>query len=296
MRFDIRLGNGLIVPMVSTFQDAGEKLQESINEDQNGSVFGNVWNLATAFVLAGIDWPGWISWHAALRKKYIGRLIGQPQYRDAIWSSEAERKKIMWDRFNTSMSLARTGYLPEGVYHPQFLEGTPAKPSLLRKAAASSDLSNEALTEWFLCSYASQQVSRGANPSFGSSSWQLLRRSGLILSGQDVPIQAILRDMSMSELRRTQEVLGMRAERSLAMSAARILELALDKERAVRNAIARATSCRKFSMIQPPAGVPWDDFQSWRQQIKGMARTITDLFSGVLRPFSMDGTHLTSLS
>tara|TARA_R110002049_G_C9079447_1_gene555492 strand:+ start:303 stop:1196 length:894 start_codon:yes stop_codon:yes gene_type:complete len=283
--FRLNIGNEKEIVMQSGCHYARDRLAEAIEEDRAGAVFGNTWKLATAFALSGADWAAWSVYHTKLRSKY-NDLIRGPEYRDSFWETDRERKAIMWNRIETAQSCARYTYIPESIGLPQFIEGPPVKAQWIRKFLDRRSLPRDVEVEWFLRSYDSQQITIGPNLEFAPSTWQLMINAGLVAKNGDIPPKMAAKALSMKDLRQLLDACGIAPEKSIAAACNAFSDYGQSDPKAAIERLRAQIGNRDIYMLKPPTGIAWQDFQSWRQQLRGIATAVTDIYVGDLRAIS----------
>lgn len=279
----VRLSDSVSITISGPFDDAVARLQSVVDVDHSGPTFGHTWKLAWGIVWAGIIWPGWERYHDRLRHDYLTKLGDMPQYRDAVYGSESQRKKAMWEYYEQAQGLSRNHYMPEGVQLPDFVEGPAARPCVLRQTIERAGLSDEVAREWFLKSLSSQRLHRERSYDFTVDAWHILRDRGLVVGSDRIPLNEAVRILSLAEMRSVIKQLGLEAPRTLRGSRDVIVAAGARNLETVASALVELCGFANFSMILPPDGIDWLDFQSWRQQIRGMAEAVTDLSIGGVR-------------
>lgn len=286
----IKLANGKTISVSSSFSDGIEILQDAITQDQTGGSYGEAWTLACAFVRSGVDWVGWDIYHARLREAYQQKLAGDYEYRYSVWNSEKERKEIMWSRHDTCRSLSKSHYIPHGVMLPNYVEGSPATPSLMRMTTVNRGLSGDVLEGWFLKSFASQQFHLLTSSDHDPLTWHAMKEFGLAVPSENITPEEGLRLLDINSLRAALNCFNLPKARSAA-EARNIISEIVPKDQ-LRSYLIEKTLVRSHWKVLPPDGVSWDDFQSWRQQIKGMGEAVSDIFSGILKKGHPDYAEL----
>lgn len=277
----IKFANGKTISVTSPFPDGIDLLQDAITQDQSGGVYGATWPLACAFVRSGVNWIGWATYHSKLREAYQQKLGENSEYRYSAWNSEKERKEIMWSRHDTCRSLANFHYIPDDVMLPNFIEGSPAAPSVMRMTTENKGLSGDVLEGWFLKSFASQQFHLFTSSDHDPLIWHAMKESGLAVSSANIEPEEGLNLLDINSLRGALNCFNLPKARSAAE--ARRLILAGVSRDELQSYLIEKTLVKSYWKVLPPNGVSWDDFQSWRQQIKGMGEAVSDIFSGRLR-------------
>lgn len=176
----------------------------------------------------------------------------------------------MWAHNELAFSLSKHIYIPDEVPMPTFVEGKVAKPSILRWLAERRGVSMDVMFEYFLKSFDSQQFLRTTD-AYEPATWTALREAGMIVSGDDIPLSAAITDLSITEVRAALNALLEKAERSLAVNQAKLETRRGNDEQAVRSAVAKVRDWNSTYYVLPPPMMTWSDFQSMRQQVKGMA-------------------------
>lgn len=280
--------------VTSRFRDGVDRLVAGLDEEFGGSIVGNIWNTAEVIVRSGIDWTGWLRYHDRLRSAYLSALRGKPEYRNGVWASEKERKANMWAHNELAFSLSKRIYIPDEVPMPTFVEGKVAKPSIFRWLAERRGVSMDVMFEYFLKSFDSQQFLRTTD-AYEPATWNALREASMIVSGDEIPLAAAITDLSMTEVRAALSAILERAERSLAVSQAMLETRRRSGEQAVRSAVAKVRDWNSTYYVLPPPMMTWSDFQSMRQQVKGMAVALGDLHADAIRrKYPLDHIKLTS--
>jgi len=140
----------------------------------------------------------------------------------------------------------------------------------------------DVMHEYFLKSFESQQVVRGSE-AYELPTWHALRVIGIIVSGDDIPIAAAVADLSMAEARFVLGALKEKPEPSLSTNAGKLIAYARCNEQEVRSALQIARDWNSTYYVHPPMNLTWMDFQSLRQQVKGMAVPIGDIYFDTFR-------------
>ncbi|WP_156174529.1 hypothetical protein [Hoeflea sp. IMCC20628] len=286
----IPLDNGSIY-VASPFPDGIARFRDELVE--SGRIVGSVWNTAIHIVRSGIDWVGWNAYHSNLRSSYVSALAGRPELRHGQWSTEAERKAAMWERVELIQSMQTRHYVPEEVPLPDLAEGDVTTPSILRKFAISRGLSDEALAQYFLKTFYSLRFTDFAE-AYEPRTWSELKAAKIVVDWSEAPIAELIDELSMKELRTCFRALGLKAARTASECKAILTSELPREEDRIRSALADCRVWAGYSYVHAPDGVQWSDFQSLRQQVKGMSVALDDLFfDDIRKKYSADYVRLT---
>jgi hypothetical protein len=278
----IYLNNNKSIEVASDFFDGVQFLDLRLQEEFSGSAIGDIWPLAEVIVRSGADWIGWLKYYNRLRPGYLLALGDRDEYRYGRWETEKDRKADMWKHCEIAISLRTNGYyVPDEVQMPQFIEGIPARPSIFRKMADEHNLPMDVLYQYFLRSFDSCQFADGLNENYDEFAWSSLRKAGIVSSGDAIPTVSAVGDLTMKEMRAVLRQLGEKSEPSLWGNKRKIADLASADEARIRKAISNVRDWENTFMVHPPPGMSWKDFQSVRQQIKGMAVALGDIYCGL---------------
>jgi len=218
-----------------------------------------------------------------VRYDYDNLLDGMPYYRDIHTLPDKELRKVRWGRCDLAHSLSKTRYLPEQMSMPTFIEGPVASASLFQELAYERGVSMDAIHEYFLRAFFSRRITVGQNPAFSDLAWQELVDADIVVIGADIPLDALIPTLSMAEIRTSLNHLGQRQAATKVAARASLVELSEDDEDRVLEAVRTTRDWGKVFCINPPPGHDWLAFQSIRQQIKGMAVALADVYDGTLK-------------
>ena len=279
----INFSKGESIYIDSPFEDAVDLLGQAIESDQSGSTVGRAWELACAFVVSGADWPGWEQYHLKLRSEYQKLLPDGVEHRAGVYSTEKDKKDAMWRHHDIAQGMMKNHYIPEGVMLPSFIEAEPAQPSVMRSFAEDCGLPQEVIKEWYLRSFGGCQITVGANVNYSEDAWHYLVDSPAITFGEDMPPGELAKNLNMTQIRGIMKKLGSPMAKTLSQSRMQLQEdIAAGDDRLI-DAVRSFSADENLYMVMPPGSLDWDDFQSWRQQIKGMAEAVTDIYLGQIR-------------
>jgi hypothetical protein len=157
-------------------------------------------------------------------------------------------------------------------------------------AAVSRGLSEEFIDVWFLKSFASRQFHLLESPDHDTLAWHAMKGAGLVVSSEFISPYEALRLLEFAELRVMIRCFNLPRARSGSEARRIISNNVLPGD--LRSFLNEKTAFKNYWKILPPDGIDWDDFQSWRQQIKGMGEAISDIYSGSLKKSHPDNILL----
>jgi hypothetical protein len=273
----IVLANRISFTVTSPHDDGPEILQRAIDLDQAGPTVGGIWDLACAIFQSGVDWPGWETYHTRFRETFASQLRHQTCLTadPMISGTDALADYSLVDKVLGGIS--RQHYCPEGVRFPAFVAASPAKPSKLRAFVESVGLSKEQAEDWFLKTMSPGRLGRGRGRGYGSETLAAMEYVGLLSRGSSVGSADVIEALTYSELKAVMIDLGLKPERSIVRCRSSIIELLRGQHDRVRKALGDH-GMEDVWVVHTPPGQSWAEFQSWRQQIRGMAEVITDLY------------------
>lgn len=258
----------------------------------DGSSYGNIWKVVEAVVLSGVNIPMWPRYLADLQQLY--RSIHPVALRELVRIGEAPRKKEWRVREDTILRLKAARYVPDEVGLPDFLEGPPVDNSILQEIQASHSLSDETIIEYYLKSWRGRQFSKGPHFDFDYLSYEALRDIGLIQVGKAIPLIHLAHGVQASALKTALSHLGRSYGPYRNGNAADLANAAQSDGVTTDDLKDYLGDIENLHCIVPPDGLDWDDFQSWRQQIKGMGELFINLWEGKVRRYSQDYAILTA--
>jgi hypothetical protein len=282
--FKIKLEYGLNVEVQSCFHDSQLIVLTDLMDNFGGGAYGHVWAIARAIVQSGIDWLDWDIYHMRIMGRYRELLNGASEYRNCSYNSEVEHKKIMWDRYELACKLYALDYVPEGVRMPAFVEGIGYRLSDFRRYAEEIGLSNDALDNYFLRSFDSDRIFLLENSSFEDESKEELIYKGVVRTGKEINRSVMASCLNFVESRTILKELGIKPDKSLGKCRNQVIYALEDNMPSIEVLIMSARDWSLYGEILAIPGYEWDDFQSYRQQIKGAATALVDIYDKIVSP------------
>lgn len=272
----IRLQNGTSFHVTAAGKAEIELLQVAIDADQSGGVVGKTWNLACAILLSGCNWTGWDEWYRRLVSP-LGNLVAQPIELLPGMSMEAA-KLARNQRYDEVLAMLRRSWLPDNLGNlVTFIAGDPVSPFVLYDFWRSAGFSDKIARNWFLNTQAHTLVFQESMNSYGRETWNAMNHAGLVVQGLEIPLVRAISEFNLSALQPIMADLGM--AKCLRISDCHAALLAHPDENGIKERL-RPYGYDRLVGVEPPPGLSWQELQSWRQQIRGMAGAITDLFVG----------------
>jgi hypothetical protein len=266
----IRLGNGSHFTVTSTTTDGPEILQKAIARDHAGSSFGHIWDLAVAIFQSGVDWPGWEIYYARFRETC--RASFEP---DAS-GNEVSADRLRWVQH--IQTISKQHYCPEDVRLPDFVDGPPAKPSKLKEFVRELGLSAEQAEDWFLRTWMFARIGTLQPPGYSAETLAAMEYVGLLARGSDITTPDAIELLKYSGMRNAMGDLGLMPGKTRDICRKSLLALSFEEHDRVRKTVDKHQQKDVWVMNTPP-GLSWTELHSWRQQIRGMAVAITDLYA-----------------
>ena len=270
----LTMGDGTAFRVSACSQEQVSAMQRVIDEDQSGGVVGNIWNLACGIVLTGCDWIGFQEWRDGVASS-VGHIIVDDSPRDSGKSLHSLRaaENTRYERIRSALSGR---YLPEEIANVEsFVTGSNATPSLLFRFWKEQGFNEGIARNWFLKSQPHTRAFWSDDNSFGPETWKAMCNTGQVLEGMDVPLDRGIAEFKLQPLMSALESLGMNSSRIVTECRAALL--AHPDPSMVKVALL-PHGYRQLLSVRPPIGLEWNEFQSWRMQIRGMAGVLTDLY------------------
>ena len=269
-----------------TFRVAGwsrqdiARMQAVIDEDQSGMIVGNLWNLACGFVLTGCDWEGFSEWRETLVAPV--RHLLHSEATPVAGQSQEEIRIASNVRYDAIADALAGRYLPEEVVHVEsFVRGSHAMPSRLYQFCKEQGFSEAIARNWFLKAQPHTWVFLSERHPFGDETWKAIRSAGLVLDGADIPLERGIGEFKLQPLMSSMQAIGMAPSRVITECRAALLEHPDPDE--VRAALAHH-GYLQLRAVNPPPGLEWKEFQSWRMQIRAMGALVASLFFDSVPP------------
>lgn len=269
----LTLGNGAAFRVTAWSKESIAAMQRVIDVDQAGGVVGNLWDLACGIVLSGCDWMGFREWRDGLVASVHHILDEEARHEGG--KSLNDLRLAENARYDAIRVVLADRYLPEDVVNIEsFVRGTNAMPSRLFRFWKEQGFSEAIARNWFLKSQPHTRVFPSDQNDFGPETWKAMRCVGLILDGVDIPLDRAVGEFKLQPLMLAMETLGLKPSRIVTECRAALLSFPDPSQ--VRVALAHHGYLQLHS-LDPPPDLGWEEFQSWRMQIRAMAGLLTDL-------------------
>ncbi len=273
----LKIAEGACFRVTAFSHDCVKAMQDVIDEDHSSGVVGDLWNLACGFFLTGCDWIGFRDW----RDTVIANVERTSSYH-AYAAPGVSLETIGLNanaRYDGVLSALEGHYLPEDVIDVQsFAFGSAVVPSALYAFWKGAGFSEAVAKNWFLKSQPHTHIFRASDNSFGYETWQSMRHANLALEGSEIPLTRGIHEFNLRELRSAMEILGLKPFRFVTECRSSLLDHP-DPE-TVKAALG-PSGYLQLQAVNPPLSLDWDEFQSWRMQIRGMSGVLTDLYLDV---------------
>lgn len=274
----LSLRNGAAFHVTAWSRENISEMQRVIDEDQSGGVFGSLWDLACGIILTGCDWAGFREWRDNLISPVRQILYEEPSHVAGV-SLDALRVAKN-NRYDAIRSVLATRYIPEDIVHVEsFVSGSHAMPSRIFRFWKEQGFNDFIARNWFLKSQPRTWVFHSDQNSFGPETWKAMRNVGLAVDGADIPLERGISEFSLQQLKLAMDEIGLKPSRIVTECREALLEY--HDQNSVRTALARY-GYLQLKGVNPPLGLGWEEFQSWRMQVRAMAGLITDLFLDVV--------------
>ena len=283
-RLHVRHGAHLMVSI-----DDEERLNtlcDTLFDLHDGSSYGNIWKVVEAVVISGVNILMWPRYIADLQQLY--RSINPVALRKMVRIGETPRKKEWRARGDTILRLKATRYVPDEVGLPDFLEGPPVDNATFQRTQASHGFSDETIVEYYLKSWRGRRFSEGPHFDFDYLTYEELQDSGLIRVGKAIPLVELAHGVKASALKTALRHLGRGYGPYRNENATELANVAQSAGITTDDLADYLGDIENLHCIVPPDGLDWDDFQSWRQQIKGMGELLINLWEGKVSRYSQD--------
>lgn len=270
------------VSFYAPFIDSEQIVEYDLAKNFRGPSLGSTWAIARAIVKSGIDWPDWEACHERIVGLYKAALGNDLQFRDMSFNSEMEKNQTSWDRFNLACSIYKIDYVPEYVRMPDFFEGPTARLSDFRRFADDIGMSFEALDDYYLKSWGSERLFPLNNSSYQDSSLNEMLDLSVVRVGKDIDRKVMINYLSFADLRLILKELKIKPKISLDKCKKQLVDELDSGSKALESLLLKQRDWRLFGEIIAIPGYDWDDFQSFRQQVKGAAEAMVDVYNGIV--------------
>jgi hypothetical protein len=240
---------------------------------------GGTWPLIENAIAQGIDWPAWWSKYRLDVEKYRVALGGQSLLRDSYFPTDAIRRAENRRRYELcrTINVFATGevHMPDFFEVDEFITSDRVYPFI-------SWMNESQRANYVIKSFPRDRVFKTNEISISDSNfWQSnsdeFEIHGLVSSGDKIPLDILLSSQSNLILSQLIRKFGGKA------SARRVDNESILHKLAVKNIdvcwdLRKATANKFLRCKMPPPGLSWDEFQSYRWQIRGMIGTMFYLF------------------
>lgn len=108
--------------------------------------------------------------------------------------------------------------------------------------------------------------------------------AGLVVKNAEIPLETATQVLFMKDLRELLKASGLTPEKSIAAACDVFVRNGKgNPEAAIKRLRAQIGNRDIYYMLKPPTGIAWHDFQSWRQQLRGIAAAATDIYTGDIK-------------
>ena len=160
-------------------------------------------------------------------------------------------------------------------YAESFVRGSHAMPSRLFRFWKEQGFSEEIARNWFLKAQPHTWCFMSDQNAFGQETWKAMRHVDLVLEAADIPLERGIGQFGLQPLRSAMEAVGLKPVRVVTECRAALLAHPDPDE--VRTALAHH-GYLQLHAVEPPPGLTWEEFQSWRMQIRTMGALLIDLY------------------
>lgn len=279
---EFHIASDCAIRLYACFFDSEQIVESDLMPNFRGSPFGNTWSIARAIVQSGIDWSDWETYHERVVDLYKTALGADLQFRDMTFNSEKEKTRTSWSRYDLACSLYEIDYVPEWVRMPIFFEGRTSPLSDFRRFADEVGMSPEALDDYYLKSWSSERLFPLDNSSYQDSSLKELLDISVVRVGKDVDKKVMVSCFSFIELRSILKELKIKPKASLDGCKNQLFDELDSGSSCLESILLKQRDWQSFGEITPIPGYDWDDFQSYRQQVKGAAEAMVDIYKGIV--------------
>jgi hypothetical protein len=257
---------------------------------------GSDWEFASVVIKSGISWLGWSNYYHSLRAAYLKKLNQQKEFRFESFETDSQRKTSLWSHIDVAISLAKCGrYLPSEVALPNFLEGNFSSSEIFRYIQDETGVSPYSITQYFLKSYDSQRKITPYDTRFAKAVLHQLSDIGLVLDFEAAPYDLLIQDLSYSSSRAVLEYIGVPNQKSRLRNIQMLNNLCANDPNKIKDIYKNLGLCSNIYYLMPPKEFTWADFQSLRQQVRGIAVVVHDLVhTDMYKNYPVDFLNLTS--
>lgn len=276
-------------------ENAADELIRGLRDQFGGATYGDVWAIATVLVRVGASVPSWRNYYEQIQRAYRGWTPDRVFFRERIFASADERRRAMWEHVEAGQRVYVLRYVPEEVQLPQFFEGGMfADFCSFRKAALQGGVDHRWLMQFVFKSFWSDRVWM-TQPDFDPECIKCLRQIGFIVDQDQFTAEEWLSHISMAHSRAVLKAAGLNSSRTLGENLAALRSAEAQNPGLIADSMSMIAGPLRLSAYRAPNNWGWDDYQSIRQQLKGMATMLVDIYDGgVSRANRGDFTLLTA--